>query len=132
MYWMERTILHTVDKATIIISTQSHTLSVFFPEDQPSMENARDVLPNSQSNLRVMEALDQEYQDFCNHENQIVTLLERCTKEEMAIQTALKMAEKAPAAFQPPSRHNQEREALKRLEEALMGESSGEDDNCST
>mmetsp|Transcript_890 Transcript_890/g.1737 ORF Transcript_890/g.1737 Transcript_890/m.1737 type:complete len:99 (+) Transcript_890:125-421(+) len=98
------------------------------------MDSDRDALPNSESKLRVMEleALDQEYQDLCNQENQIVSLLQRCIEEEMALQTALKMAEKAPAASQPRSRQNQEREALKRLEEALMGESSGDDDGSST
>ena len=95
------------------------------------MDSARDVLPNSEPKLRVMEALDQQYQNLCNQESHIVLLLQRCTEEEMALQTALTMAEKTPTVFQPPSRKNQEREALKRLEEALMGESSGNDDDSS-
>ncbi|CAJ1945307.1 unnamed protein product [Cylindrotheca closterium] len=93
------------------------------------MGSVRYMLPPSEPKLRVMEALDQEYQDLCNRENHIVSLLERCTKEEMVLQTALIMAEKKSDVSQPPSRQNQEREALKRLEEALMGESSGDDDS---
>ena len=71
---------------------------------------------------KVMDALEKEYEDLCNQQDQLASLLERCIEEETTLQNALKMTEKTPVASKPlTSRKSQEREALKRLEEALMG-----------
>jgi len=98
------------------------------------MESDQEMTSNSESQtaaLKFMETLENIYRRLCKKEDQIVSLLERCIEEETALRDALRMTEEIPAATKPPSRKDIEREALKRLEEALMGESSDDDSNFS-
>jgi peptidoglycan hydrolase CwlO-like protein len=73
--------------------------------------------------------LGEEYNGLCEQENQLESLLERLQDEESRLQDALAIAEQASAIRKSPirSRQEQERQAIKKLEEALMGDSSSDD-----
>ena len=98
------------------------------------MEIAQDRIPSSESShLKFIEGLEHEYRSLCRKEHQIVRLQERLILEETELERAMEMAKDVPTtAKKPRSRKDQEREALKWLEAALMEESSGDDGDSST
>lgn len=92
-----------------------------------------DHIETSTSNLDEIFAsnpqdLSDEYQTFCEKEKEMLRLLQRLRDEETVLLSAVSVAEQVSTVRQAPRKHEQQRQAMKKLEEFLMGDSSSEED----
>ena len=71
--------------------------------------------------LNCLSNLGEEYQILDEKEKNLVSLLERLKEEERCLRSSLEVADQSSSTIRQPSN---ERQALKRLEEALMEDSS--------
>jgi hypothetical protein len=79
--------------------------------------------------LKSLEALAAEYRDLCQNETELQLLLDRLEGEEESLSTALTQVEPAPTRTTATTRDgsqpiSQQRQAMQRLEEALMQDDS--------
>eukprot|EP00980_Cylindrotheca_fusiformis_P029824 scaffold23911_cov127-Cylindrotheca_fusiformis.AAC.4 len=78
--------------------------------------------------LLSLRDINAEYNGLRTKERELEVLLRRVEEEERILLSALAAAEK-PMPAKAPTRQNQERQAMKRLEEALMGDSSSDEES---
>ncbi len=80
--------------------------------------------------LKSLEDLAVEYRDLCQKETELQLLMDRLEGEEESLSTALTQVEPAPARTTATKRStgsqpiSQQRQAMQRLEEALMQDDS--------
>jgi hypothetical protein len=79
--------------------------------------------------VKNLQDVGTDYQDLCKKQVELESILERAKEEEESLLSALAIAEKASTTAQAPTKQDQERQAMKRLEEALMGDSSSEEES---
>jgi hypothetical protein len=79
--------------------------------------------------VKNLQDVGTDYQDLCKKQVELESILERAKEEEESLLSALAIAEKASTTAQAPTKHDQEHQAMKRLEEALMGDSSSDEES---
>jgi peptidoglycan hydrolase CwlO-like protein len=79
--------------------------------------------------VKNLQDLGTDYQDLCKKQVELESILERAKEEEESLVSALAIAEKTSTTAQAPTKQDQERQAMKRLEEALMGDSSSDEES---
>lgn len=78
--------------------------------------------------LSNLDVVSTNYADLCSKQLDLELLLERAKEEEETLLSVLATAEKATPA-QAPTKQDQERQTMKRLEEALMGNISSDEES---
>jgi predicted ribosome quality control (RQC) complex YloA/Tae2 family protein len=95
--------------------------------EQDTAANSNTSLPMTL--VKNLQDLGTDYQDLCKKQVELESILERAKEEEESLLSALAIAEKSSTTALAPTKQDQERQAMKRLEEALMGDSSSDEES---